>query len=544
MDLEQGLSLGDLVGMVKRRIGVGIAVAGGTVLLAIFVSAVIPNKYESDATILVQPQTISQDLITSGVPQEDLNQRLNIIQMQIMSRGRLSRLIDDLHLYPDESKSMTREDVIDLMRDNIAVQPILPELTLEAQQRAGIRANSIEVDTFQIGFTYRNADMAAAVANRLANDFIDEHIKERVQLSGDTSEFIDSQLRALGQQMKDVDSQIAKVKGENAGQLPEDMAANQRLNERATDALREAQQELAIAESDEAFYRQQALTGAVTNLNVLNNNMTPAARLSVLQAQVDDLLSRGYTEKYPDIIAAREQIAQIQASLKAGHENADSPSSMAQENARAEMQRAKLRAEAAQKQIDEAKAQIKALNDRLSQTPRVAEQLASLQQAHDALAASYNDYTTKRQSADAAASMERRQKGEQFRVLEPAYPATSPSSPNRLLLLAVGLLLGAAFGGVAILGLEMVDSSFHNARRLQDELQIPVLASVPAVILASDVAARRRRRFVQGLAAVAITAAVLVTSFAGYRWVNGGTASGAPPAQASGSTPTGGAGAP
>ncbi len=58
-----------------------------------------------------------------------------------------------------------------------------------------------------------------------------------------------------------MEARIAEVKDANPGRLPEDLQSNQRLLERAVNLIRDAQSDLAIAESDEAFYKQQVLTG-------------------------------------------------------------------------------------------------------------------------------------------------------------------------------------------------------------------------------------------------------------------------------------------
>jgi hypothetical protein len=117
--------------------------------------------------------------------------------------------------------------------------------------------------------------------------------------------------------------------------------------------------------------------------------------------------------------------------------------------------------------------------------------------------------------------MERRQKGEQFRILESAFPPPAPISPNRIVIIAVGLILGIALGaGVAVL-LEAVDSSFHGARQLQTALRLPVLASIPGIILESDRAAMRRRRIRNVVAAAAVTCVVLAGAIAGNWTVNG-----------------------
>jgi hypothetical protein len=117
--------------------------------------------------------------------------------------------------------------------------------------------------------------------------------------------------------------------------------------------------------------------------------------------------------------------------------------------------------------------------------------------------------------------MERRQKGEQFRILEAAFPAQRPSSPNRPLVLALGLILGLAVGaGVALLA-ETIDRSFHGVRQIQATLAVPVLAAVPKLLLASDKARLQRRRLAAAILTAGIAGVVLLGAGAGYMAVNG-----------------------
>src|SRR5690606_1515115 len=113
---------------------------------------------------------------------------------------------------------------------------------------------------------------------------------------------------------------------------------------------------------------------------------------------------------------------------------------------------------------------------RLARTPLVAEQLDGLMREYQSLAASYQDFSNKRLEATVAANMERRQKGEQFRVLEPAFQPPDPVSPNRPLIMAVGLLLGLFLGVGTAIVLEATSDAFHEPRTMQDQLRIPVLA--------------------------------------------------------------------
>jgi hypothetical protein len=110
-----------------------------------------------------------------------------------------------------------------------------------------------------------------------------------------------------------------------------------------------------------------------------------------------------------------------------------------------------------------------------------------------------------------AESMEQRQKGEQFRILDPAVPAEEPIAPNRVRLgiLAVVLSLGLAVG--AVVSAERIRPAFHSVDALRIFSNVPVLLSIPAIVTGRDVL-RRQRQGRLAMVAVVLAMAVLVGS--------------------------------
>ncbi len=142
MNPEQGLQIQDLGGVLRRRQGTMAVVAGAVFLIAIVTAALLPNRYAAWTTLLVEPQSISKGLIESTLEESELEGRLHLMTMQILSRGRLSRVITELELYPEESQEMTREEVISLMRSHIRVEPVLPELEVDGQEAPAATSRS------------------------------------------------------------------------------------------------------------------------------------------------------------------------------------------------------------------------------------------------------------------------------------------------------------------------------------------------------------------------------------------------------------------
>jgi len=514
MNVETGFQL-DLVGALRRR-GVMIAATAGMVfLIGFWVAMALPNEYRAYATLLVQPQTVDEGQLRTSSGETDLNDRLHLMSAQILSRPRLSKVIDDLGLYEDESRSMPRSEVIDLMRDKVAVVPVLPELEASLRTR-----REIEINTFRVEFTSGDSVVASSVAQRLANDFIQEHISERVQVSQKSLDFIAAEQERLAKQIAAVEARIAQVKDENPGSLPEDMVQSQRLIERALESMRIAQREVDIARSDAEFWGAQA-SAADTG----SDDVSPARRLQQLQLALDALRARGFTDKHPDVIITLQEIEEVRESMRQlaarGETEPDAPKTPSQRTSLAQQQRAQKRVQTAEIEIARHQAEIDELQKQLEATPRVAEQLEALSREHRSLSEQLSDFNNRRLEAEVRANLERRQLGEQFRVIEPAFPPQEPSAPNRAVILVVAMMIGMSLGFAAAVVAESADSTLHGAQQLQNEMGIPVLATIPAILLAPDIAARRRR-WVRGIAAAAGIAMFMIAGgVVSYFVVNG-----------------------
>ena len=518
MNADTGFQL-DLLGALRRR-GMLIAiVAGGVFLAGYWVAMALPNQFVSYATLLVEPQAVSPILIESGVGETRLNDRLHLMTAEILSRPRLSKVIDEMSLYEDESSHMTRQEVIDLMRGQVTVVPVLPELESAMRGR-----RDAEINTFRVEFRAASPYVAANVAQQLANDFIEEHIDARVDTTAKSLDFIAIEQQRLAAEIARVEAAVAQVKDDNPGSLPEDLGPTQSLISLTLSSLRVAQRDLDIARSDESFWANQAADAEISGGA---GDVTPAKRLQQLELTLDALRARGFTDKHPDIIITLQELAEVRESMKSAEQpKEETATNMVARQALAQGSRAAVRvkngtAEIArlQKQVDELRAQVEG-------TPRVAEQLEALHRRHTQLTENLRDYNNRRLQAEVQANLERRQLGEQFRVLEPAFPPTQPSSPNRLVIIVTALMAGISLGVAAAVVAETADSSVHAPQDLQRELGIPVLAAIPNILLAPDIAARRRRWIRNLAASIGVVSFCLVGGAVTYMVVNGSLLSG------------------
>jgi capsular polysaccharide biosynthesis protein len=114
-------------------------------------------------------------------------------------------------------------------------------------------------------------------------------------------------------------------------------------------------------------------------------------------------------------------------------------------------------------------------------SPVIQEEFKKLTRDYQTALQFYNELLTKKNQSEMATNLERRQQGEQFRVMDPPNLPERPGFPNRPLF-AAGGLGGGLFLGICIALLqEMKAKSIHSERDIEHFLKLPTLALVPSI---------------------------------------------------------------
>jgi len=146
---------------------------------------------------------------------------------------------------------------------------------------------------------------------------------------------------------------------------------------------------------------------------------------------------------------------------------------------------------------------------RLENTPKREQEYLEVSRDYETTKELYASLGKRFEAAQLAESMEQRQKGEQFRILDPAVPSGVPAAPNRARLLIVSLVLSLGLAGGALMLAETLDTSFHSADEIRHFTIVPVLVSVPRIVTDAD-RLQRRRRFTLATAGAALGLVLIV----------------------------------
>ncbi len=466
-------------------------------LLAFAVAHGWPERYRSEALILVEQQKVPELYVTPNVV-TDLQDRLQSMTQQILSRTRLQKLIEQFNLYPGQRAHTTMDEVIDKMRADIRI-----ELVQAPRRQADLTA-------FRIFYSAENPHVAQKVTNQLTSLFIEENLQTRGQLSVSTTNFLQNQLEQARKELAEQEQQLRVYKIRYLGELPEQqqsilqmLSSLEAQRHANTTALDRAEQQKIYLESLRAEYRamQQSLGGKDGSVSG-SPIVVAQAVLRDLRKQLTDLEAK-YTSEHPDVDKLKDQIAEWTARQKGletepvgtpGGDTQGAAATPVREPAVAEID-SRLKATQAEienykRGIKELQSRIATFQSRLNLTPLREQQLAEVTRNYENSRQNYQSLLQKKLQSELATNLEKRQQGEQFRIIDPPNLPLKPSEPNRLQFVLVGWVVGLCVG----LGLtairEIANDTVHNEREISDCTKVPVLVRVPVLRSRGEVVRR------------------------------------------------------
>lgn len=464
-------------------------------------SWVLPPRYKSSTLILVEQPTMPKDYVTPNIS-DDLQDRLQSITQQILSRTRLLHIIDQFNLYRSQHAQRSPDDQVQLMRKDIDI-----ELVRDARN---------QITAFNVYYSSRDPHLAQAVTAELTNLFINENLEVRQQQSEDTTKFLETQLEAARKTLSGQEETIRQFKAQHAGEMPGQLASNLQILTGLQSQLQSAEDSLNTAKQQRVYlqtlldqYRTVQGSGRGANSATMG---LPAIdqELDRLKAQLEDLRSH-YTERHPDVRKLREQIGntekmrnQLLASLRENSrahtpdaEDASSGAGTLGDPAQSAML-LQVQSQLRSNQVEIAnrehaivaiKAKMEDYQGRLNAEPIREQQLADLTRGYEQSKANYDDLLKKKNESAMATSMELLQQGQRFRIVDaPSFPE-KPEFPNRLKFCAIGLVIGIALGVGSVAAFEFLDPRLYTEEAIRKLLPSDVLVEIPKIV---DTAGERR----------------------------------------------------
>ena len=488
----------------------------------------LPSIYESTSLLTVKPPTISANLVQS-LSTEDLSQRLQTINQEVLSRSSLEPMVQKYDLYKIErSTGMPMELIIDKMYKNIVVK--LDE------------AGNEKVAAFRISYRDRDPQAARNVTAELASKYVNAQVQTQTEIAESTKDLFDRQLEEKKTALDELEKQRLDIMTANVQTLPESeqglvgqlQGLRQRddtittekqtlFNEkgRLSDAIASNNRQMRLIED----FGEKETQDSARQASQIED--TPAygelmKRRADLNSQLDNLM-KVYKEKHPAVIAKQSEIARVNeefenlkksaekrvqtATISSGRKAELQKKNLELENQRVQAQIGQIEQQLAQKDGDRQQnaAQIAALEARISNVPSVRVALEGIKERYASAKQTYDEILKKKNDAETVVGVETNAQGETIRVQDPANVPQSPVAPKRFVLtlvgsgigLLLGLLLAAFFEIPRLFKIQNIEDAKHYTG-------LPVLASVPPLLSAGEKTWIRRSHWLKlaaGLAA-------------------------------------------
>ncbi len=564
-----GPSLAEYLGIARRRIRpMLIAVAIG-VLVALSLAFLLPPRYQSIATILIEQQEMPTELVRSTVTSY-ADERVQVMSQRVMTTQTLLDIIRRYNLYPRQRSRESREALIARMRDDIAVKMISADVI---DPKSG-RPTSATI-AFSVAYFNRSPEQAARVANELTTAFLNENVTSRTKLAQDAATFLQAEAERVSHHISELESQLATFKSKHVDALPELMQLNLQLLDRTTQELQQLETRKSSLEQQQVYLAAQLaqlkpnsamfsesgdrILSTPDRLKSLRSQLASAralyapdhpdiARLSReitglegasggvanvndLRRSLDDARAElaaareRYSADHPDRIRLERQVTSLERDLAAAAakpvaaqaaaggaavQEADNPAYI---QIQAQLSATRNDLQALEDQEARVRVELGGYQRKITLSPQIEREYRELTRDYENARVKYQELSSKQGEAVVAQNLESDRKGERFTLIEPPLVPQDPVSPNRTLVLVLGIVLSivAALGSAALA--EALDGTVRSRRDLMSLVNgAAPLAIIPRIKIETGVGGRRRHVMiaVAGLASVVCLGALAI----------------------------------
>jgi uncharacterized protein involved in exopolysaccharide biosynthesis len=545
-----------------RRRWTFFATATVCLLLAVLLAVLLPPTYRSQATILIEQQEIPQELVRSAIT-SFADQRVQVISQRVMTTQNLLSLIDRYKLYPEIRLTKPREVLMQRMRDDIGMKMISADVI---DPRSGHPTQA--TIAFSVSYQSESAELALKVANDLTTLYLNENLTSRTKLAEQTSAFFAEEAGRQQAHIVELDKALADFKEKHQDRLPELAALNMQVSDRTEQELRDVENRLAALDSQRILLQAQLAQIQPTS-QVFNDTgqrvMSTADRLKSLKSQLAGYKAR-YAPGHPDILSTEREVAGLEKEVQAEDGTSDLARQLTEARAQLGQAREKyapdhpdvirlqhvvdelektvaaepsagalaksqthadnppyiqvqgeldaLSAErkSAELKRDELRAKLDDYERRMAAAPAVERDYRAMVRDLDTAQLKYQQIRAKQSDVQISENLETERKGERFTMIEPPLPPEKPVSPNRILILAMGIVLSVCAGLAAVVAKDSLDPAIRGANDVRRLLSVPPLAAIPLIVTHADAARQRRIQRLSWfgtLAAIAAAAAAV-----------------------------------
>ena len=526
MELES-TGLQDYFALLRRRRSNMFIVFAALFVAVVFGTLFIDDQYRSTATIAIERPEIPENMVRTTVTYYDTDLRIDRMRDRVLAGSNVETWIREFNLYQDLVSEVSIGAAVTEFRSDVEV------ITIQAREDVAVK-NQGETIAFDLSFYGETPAKAVAVANKLANRFLEENRGSRNQSVEETVAFFQRDAERLARKIEAAEARLADFKERHAGALPESRIINTQMLDRREVELDDVERELRdLGEARQIL--ETELSKESPNAPIFTSTgetiLAGPDRLRLLQQQFVELSSK-YGPGHPDVVRTRREIELLSgtdvsnevsirqeleitrreyaATRRRYTEDHPDVKTLWNKIGILEDQLANVgsapRVESGTRpdnpayisllvQIEATDADILALRQRarslrqrisryeslLVEAPQVEREYLAIQREYDQSVQEFNEVREKQTDAQQARDLEISEKGERYVLQRTPSEPTSAAFPNRLAIIILGAIfaVACAFGAVVIS--EALDTRVRSIRDLKNITGIPPIAVIPVL---------------------------------------------------------------
>jgi len=483
-----------------------------------------PKMYQAVSLLSYQQQKINPNKLSPDVA-DKIRDIVSTLTQIVTSRTNLEKLILELNLYPEARQNLPMEDIVDSMRRAIKIEP------------------STQGDIFRIAFNHSNPEFVTKVANSLAAKFIEENLKYREERATETSAYTNDELLMAKDVMDRKENTMRDYKLQHYNEMPDQQDSNvsrlisvQGQYQSNQESIQELERTCVLIQDQinnrkqliEKEKKEKSLTLNQVTSNDSEESVSNETQLERMKIMLEQLLSR-YTEKHPDVRRTRAVIARLEKEIgrngskskrrKGSGVGIDSDVDTVVLQLETQYKNVLLNIESLKAEKELLKQSVTQYEQWVSAAPVREAEWSALTREYGQLKKHYDELVAQNLEAKSMLNLERRQKGSQFKIEDPARYPEKPIKPDFAVIMSVAAMAGLGLGVVLTLAIDFFDGSFRDPEMLEAALGLPLIATIPRIETAVE---RRQRKWRKFLTLIFFFLGLLaVAALFGFIWSKG-----------------------
>jgi polysaccharide chain length determinant protein (PEP-CTERM system associated) len=500
----------------------GVAAAFVVAIIGWVIVFALPDRYQTAARIFVDTRTALKPALKDLTMDQDTDAQINYVRSSLLAGPQLERIATEAGvLAPTVTDESQRAKILDKFANRVV-------LTVTSAGNQGDERSTAGT-IYSIEYLDTDPRRGLNVVETLLNTFVDETLGGKREGSKNVQKFLGERIKDYEQRLSAAEDRIAAFKKQNLGLMPSEQGGYFAHLQTEVDAQKKSETALAIAlsrrdELSRQLHSDSAISASGSSVNTpggqgVASGSDTLSRIQETQAKLDELLLR-YTDKHPDVIAARATLQELQVrraseleNLRRGDATAVASTGAANnpvyQSMQLELNKADVEIAALRREGEQHSEVVAALRKRADSAPQVEAEYQQLNRDYDVNKAEYTALLEEYQKAhlgeqaDDAGSV-------RFEIVQPPRQSAAPVWPRRRQLLAAIWVAALGVGGGVAYALHLLRPVVSSTRGLIDITRFPVLGAVSLAFPNRQRSVVRRSLWGFAAAAACLVAALAV----------------------------------